>query len=183
MLRIEAVEVGERGRQAQHVVLRQRERALVGMMLRAARKQLTRRVELDVRAENVTDRPLADERDEPLRARAVRVDLVDHQATRQQEVAGEQQRGPVVVEDQVSGLMAGRRDDFDRASAERDARDAFRPFRQAQRRAQVFDLGRHDLDSRQRCELRIACTMIAMPVRMQDQQRNLRPGFRWAPGP
>src|SRR5688572_16236286 len=144
------------------------------MMLRTARKQLTGGVELDVRAENVTDRSFAQKCDEPLRARAIRVDLVDHQATRQQKVAGEQQRGPVVVEDQVSRLMAGCRDDFDRASAERDARDAFWPFRQAERRAQVFDLCRHDLDSRQRCELRVACTVIAMPVRMQDQQRNLR---------
>ncbi len=76
----------------------------------------------------MTDRPLAHECDEPLRARAVRVDLVDHQATRQEKVPGEQQRGPVVVEDQVSRLMAGCCDDFDRASAERDARDAFRPF-------------------------------------------------------
>ena len=124
--------------------------------------------------EYVADRTVTQERDEPRGARAIRTEVVDHQATGQQEITREQQRGAIVVEDQVRGLMTRCSDDIDGAIAERDMSDAFRPFRQTQRGLQVRYFRRHDFDSGQRCELRVGRAMIAMTVSVEHEQRDLR---------
>ncbi len=70
-------------------------------------------------------------------------------------------------------LVARRGDDLDSAATKRDMRDAFGPLRQVERRAQILDLRRHDDDAGMPRKLLIGGAMIAMPMRMQDEQRNL----------
>ena len=90
MAGVEAVELRSAAGSASRSVLRQLETPFVRVMLGTARVGFAGRVELDMRAEHVRDRPILHERDCPLGARAVGADVVDEQATRKEEIAGEQ---------------------------------------------------------------------------------------------
>jgi hypothetical protein len=59
--------------------------------------------------------------------------IIDQQSPRQQEIAGQQNRRAVVVENDMVGVMTRRRDDPDRAPAEIEAGDAIRPVVEAAR--------------------------------------------------
>lgn len=131
-------------------------------------------VEFNVSAQNVRDRAVLEKLDQPNCALMVGVGVVDQKAARDEEIPRQDERGAVVVEDQVAGLMSGRREDVDDSPAEVDVCDALRPLREAEEVANRCEIRRDELDAGQALELAIAGAMIEMLVGVDDQERELR---------
>jgi hypothetical protein len=52
-------------------------------------------------------------------------------------------------------------------------RDSIGPVIETEERPNPFEIERHDFDGGKRCELRVASTVIQMPVRMRHQKWKL----------
>lgn len=78
-------------------------------------------------AQDVADRALPNEVGDAAGAGEVGIGVVDQQASRQKEVAGEQQSGVVVLVDDVGCAVARRRNHVDGSPAQIDLGMAVRP--------------------------------------------------------
>lgn len=74
---IEAVEAADHRRLCEYVIFRHLQTAFVRMILRFPRKQVSGLIEFDMPAEYVADRPIFDERRNPLCARQLGLVIVD----------------------------------------------------------------------------------------------------------
>ena len=172
--RVEAVEIRERRGQRFEISLAERQRTFVRMKGASARECFSVRREFDMRAEHVRHRLVLEEFDGALGTRAIVVDVVDEQAARQQEIAGEDDAGARVVEQHVFALVARHGQHLDLAIAEIDLRGAVGPVFETKERVHPGRIERDHFRRRQRGELRIAGAMIAVAVRMDHEQREPR---------
>src|SRR5581483_8889078 len=96
-LGVKPVEPVERGREREEVGLCHLQGALMRVIIRVKVERVTRRVELDVAAKDRGDGARRDEGGDAAGAGAVCGGVVDQEAARHQEVAGEEQCGVAVV--------------------------------------------------------------------------------------
>src|ERR1044072_981678 len=109
--------------------------------------------------------------DNPLRAFAVRCSVVNQQSARHQKISRKKNPGSVVVKSQVGLVVPGRRNYVNSAATQIQVSNSIGPVSETVKRLNPFQIYRHDLNRRKRCELRIAGAMIHMPVGMCHQER------------
>src|SRR5918994_5440497 len=98
------------------------------MVLRTVRKKIAVGIELDMSAQDMRNRALAEIINGPSRARTIGIDVVDQQPAWQQEVAREQQRRPVVIEQHVFRMMPRRWQHLDDSLTQVQPANSFRPM-------------------------------------------------------
>ena len=120
---------------------------------------------------------------EPVRAFTKGRDLVgrDVEPTRIEHVAREQQPGARVVDHDVRGFMAGCRHDLEHPAAEIVPTDPARPVRDPEERRDVRGAEADDSGVGAVAELGVAGVMIAVPVRVRDDQADRTVAVAGAP--
>jgi hypothetical protein len=175
---VEAVELFDGCGQREYVVLAQRQSSFVRVILRLPGQGLAGGIELDVTAQDIADRTLANEVGHAAGAGEVKVGVVDQQSARHEEVAGEQQSCVVVVVDDVGGTVARRRNDVDGSSAQIDLGMAVGPVGESEILFHAVEVVANNLNIGQVGELHIAGPMIEMAMAMHHQQRQLALALR-----
>ena len=109
MSRVEAVEAFKRGWQRRQVFSRQLEPVLIGMVVRSESVGLSGRVQFDVAAQDIGERPRLQKLDNPQGAFVVSRGIFNQQPARQQEISGKKNRRSAVVKYHVRRVVSGRR--------------------------------------------------------------------------
>jgi hypothetical protein len=127
-------------------------------------------------AEDVADVPAGSEVRQPVKAGGERLDVADVQAARVHGVPGEQEPGARVVDGDGRGVVAGRASDLQLAPAEVEGHDLGRPPGKAEVALDSVELTVDHGGVRAVGEPGVARHVIAVPVRVRDDERVPRRG-------
>ena len=112
--------------------------------------------------------------DQPSRARDIRREVGDIEAAGVKMIAGEKNARRAIIVGYMRGVMAGNRDHVDHAIAKIDAAGLLRPLLDSEGLLFGGYFGRNQRDAGHPREPLVARDVIAMPVRMDHQQRSTR---------
>src|SRR4029079_16376398 len=105
------------------------------------------------------------------RARFVRVEVLNEQSPRQQEIARQQQLGVAVVKSDVILMMTRRRYQVDDSTAQIYLRKVVRPVPEPEEFSQRLAFDGRDFDPLQAGERGVSRTMVLVTMRVHDEQR------------
>src|SRR6478672_5704365 len=143
------------------------------MIVRSESVGLSGRVQFDVAAQDMGERPRLQKVANPQGAFLVRRGIFNQQSARQKEISGKKDPRSVIVERDVSRVVSRRRNYIHSSAAQIDVRNPIRPVSEAEECSNSLQVYGHDLDRWKGRELRIACAMIEMPVGVCYQEWKL----------
>src|SRR6476659_3999978 len=130
------------------------------MIVRSESVGLAGRVQFDVAAQDMGERPRLQKLANPQGAFAVSCSIFNQQSARQKEISGKKNPRSVVVERHVRRVVSRRRNYIHSPAAQIDMRNPLGPVSEVEECSNSLQIYRHDLDRRKGGELRIAGAMI-----------------------
>src|SRR6266496_3543258 len=143
------------------------------MVVRSESVGVSRRVQLDVTAQDVGERTRLQKVDYPQGAFAVRCGIFNQQSARQQEISGKKNPRSVVGKYHVGRVVSGRRNYVHSSVNQIQMGNPVGPVSETEERSNSLQIYGDDLDRWKRRELRIAGAMIEMAVRVRYQEWKL----------
>jgi len=148
-------------------------------MSRTLRVSVSRHVPFDVTAEDVCERACRQKADYTSGAFLVSAGVFKSKAAGHEEVAGKKECGSFIVKDDVRSFVSGRGDDMDDPVANVQMRRAFRPMIKMKESTHPIEVRSDNLNIRDRSKLHITGVMIAMSMRVNNQERQAHTIFGW----
>src|SRR6266404_2679003 len=143
------------------------------MVVRPKSVGVSRRVQLDVTAQEVGEWTRLQKVDNPQGAFVVSGGIFNQQSARHQKISRKKNPSSVVVECQVRLVVSGRRNYVHSSATQIQMGNPVGPVSETEERSNSLQIYGHDLDRWKRRELRIAGAMIEMAVGMRHQEWKL----------
>src|SRR5258707_3909119 len=177
---VEPIEARERRRQFHQVLTRQFQRTLTRMISRTLSVGVAGHVPFDVTAEDVSERACPQKADYTSGAFVISVGIFKCKSAGHEEVAGKKERCSFIVENDMRSFVSRRRDDVDNAVAKVQTRRAFRPMIEKKEGTHATQVRTTNLNIRGGSKLHITRVMIAVSMRVDNQERQAHAIFGWA---
>ncbi len=149
------------------------------MISRTLRVRVAGYVPFDVTAEDVRERACPQKANYTSGAFLISADVFKSKAAGHEQVAGKKERCSFIVKNDVRSFVPGRWDDIDDALAKVQTRRAFRPMIEMKEGAHRIQVRSNNLNIRGGSQLHITRVMIAVSVRVDNQERQAHAIFGW----
>src|SRR4029077_9407798 len=122
-------------------------------------------------AKNMGKRPRLQKVNNPQCAFVISRTILNYQSARQQKISRKKNAGSAIIKRDVGFVVSGRRNYVDNSVSQIHIGNSVRPVGETEERLNSFQIYGYDLNRWKRRELRIASTMIQMPVSMCHKER------------